>query len=166
MRFQNIEYVVGKLRLNRAEAANAGRARAPRGTRPKEFWQRRASARNPSGGPACGWIRQAKNLLQRSTEPSAAIGIQPCDRKRQLEPRKTCDHRFHPARVSRQHRLECAKQPRFARSSRNLPQPPSSHRSSPPLFVKPRIDLRHQDRPKRKFPDLRFPGQPAQVAAS
>src|SRR5882724_748728 len=55
---------------------DAGRGRAPRGNRPK--------AKNfGSEG------RQAKNLLQRSTEPSAAIGIQPCDRKRQLEPRRT-----------------------------------------------------------------------------
>ena len=38
--------------------------------------------------------------------------------------------------------------------------------SSPSLFVKPGIDLRHQDRSKGKFPDLRFSCQSAQVAAS
>jgi hypothetical protein len=67
-----------------------GRGRAPRGTpaEGKEFWQRRRAEGIPRS-PACGWIRQAKNLLQRSTEPSAAIGIQPCDRERQLEPRRT-----------------------------------------------------------------------------
>ena len=32
--------------------------------------------------------------------------------------------------------------------------------------MEPRIDLRHQDRPKGKLPDLRFPRQPTQVAAS
>jgi hypothetical protein len=39
--------------------------------------------------PACGCIRQAKNLLQRSTEPSMTIGIQPCDRERLLDLRRT-----------------------------------------------------------------------------
>ena len=43
--------------------------------------------------------------------------------------------------------------------------PPSSHRLSSSLFVEPGIDLRHQDRPKGKFPDLRFSRQSAQVAA-
>src|SRR5262249_53370022 len=46
------------------------------------------------------------------------------------------------------------------------PNPGSPHRSSSSLFVEPRIDLRHQDRPKGKLPDLRFPRQPPQVAAS
>jgi hypothetical protein len=40
------------------------------------------------------------------------------------------------------------------------------HRSSSSLFVEPGIDLRHQDRPKGKFPDLRLSCQSAQVAAS
>ena len=43
---------------------------------------------------------------------------------------------------------------------------PFFHRSSSSLFVEPGIDLRHQDRPKGKFPDLRFSRQSAQVAAS
>ena len=44
--------------------------------------------------------------------------------------------------------------------------PRSSHRLSSSLFVEPGIDLRHQDWPKGKFPDLRLPRQSAQVAAS
>jgi hypothetical protein len=68
----------------------AGRGRAPRGTRPKaNNFGSEGRAQGIRRSHACEWIRQAKNLLQRSTEPSAAIGIQPCYRKRQLEPRKT-----------------------------------------------------------------------------
>jgi hypothetical protein len=69
---------------------DARRGRAPRGNRPKaKNFGSEGRAQGIPAEPACGWIRHAKNLLQRSTEPSAAIGIQPCDRERQLERRRT-----------------------------------------------------------------------------
>jgi len=51
-------------------------------------------------------------------------------------------------------------------SGRNtvLTPPPIAQSSS--LFVEAGNDLRHQDRPKGKFSDFRFPRQSAQVAAN
>ena len=154
--------VTNKADVHRTLAA--GKRRAASRPKPNNFGAEGASTRNP--GPTPLPDESGKVFFSSVDRPPTVIGIHAMQPERPLEPRKTCDHRFRPAQVGRQRCLECSKQPRLARSSRNLPQPPSSHRSSPSLFVKPRIDLRHQDRPKGKFPDLRFPGQPAQVAPS
>lgn len=50
--------------------------------------------------------------------------------------------------------------PELAVGERHLPHP--SGRS---LFMKPRVDLCHQDRPKRKLPSLGFSRQAAQISA-
>jgi hypothetical protein len=49
----------------------------------------KARRKESRGAPLADGSGKRKNLLQRSTELSAAIGIQPCYRKRQLEPRRT-----------------------------------------------------------------------------
>ena len=69
---------------------DAGRGRAPRGTRPKakNFGDEGRAQGIPVGAPLADGSGK-EILLQRSTEPSTAIGIQPCNGERQLEPRKT-----------------------------------------------------------------------------
>lgn len=93
-------------------------------------------------------IRQPKNFLQWSTEPSAAIGIQPCNEATIRTEKDPMIIIATAAQVGIRH------SPRY------------SHCLSSALFVEPGIDLRHQDWPKGKLPDLCFTRQPAQIAAS
>ena len=152
--------VTNKADVHRTLAS--GKRRAASRPKPNNFGAEGASVRNPSPSPFLDNPARAPVLTGRRQ----SLVSKPCNRSDRWSRGRLVIIAFtRPAR-GRQRRLECAKQPRFARSNRNLPQPTSSHRSSPSLFVKPRIDLRHQDWPKGKFPDLRFPGQPAQVAPS
>jgi hypothetical protein len=151
--------------LNRADVHRplaSGKCRAASRPMPKRFFcAEGASARNP--GPTPFPDESGKGFISSVYRPPKAIGIQAMQPERPLEPRNTCDHRFRPARV------RSATSPGMLQTTslRPLkPEPATAIASSPSLFVKPRINLRHQDRPKRKFPDLRFPGQPAQVAPS
>ncbi|SCB52201.1 hypothetical protein GA0061099_102912 [Bradyrhizobium yuanmingense] len=56
-------------------------------------------------------------------------------------------------------------QPRAHRIRRQWRTETLTHPSRRSFFMKPGVDLRHQDRAKGKLPNLRFPRQPAQVAA-
>jgi hypothetical protein len=90
--------------------------------------------------PACGWIRQAKNLFQRSTEPPAAIGIAACDRERQLEPRRTVITAFASSREIGD--IACLRRTTSLRHPQVGTRPfPFLHRSSSSFFVEPGIDL-------------------------
>ena len=69
---------------------DAGRGRAPRGTRPKakNFGDEGRAQGIPVGAPLADESGK-RNSSPVVDVPSTTMGIQPCDRERQLEPRKT-----------------------------------------------------------------------------
>lgn len=66
-----------------------------------------------------------------------------------------------PARVKSVHRQQCSERHGTPARAGTRQRPGLPIASSPSLFLEPGIDLRHQDRPEGKFPDLRFSRQSA-----
>ena len=87
-------------KMNRADVHRtlaAGKRRAASRPKPNNFGAEGASARNP--GPTPFPDESGGEFFSGVDRPPTAIDIQAMQPERQLEPRKTCDHRFHPARV-------------------------------------------------------------------
>ena len=96
-----------------------GKRRAATLAEGNEFW-RRGHERKESQSGLRYWMNPASEFLSIGDAPPTAIGH--ASGKRQLQPRKTRDHRFRRLAQDRQHRV-CAKRHRYARSSRNPIQP-------------------------------------------
>jgi hypothetical protein len=144
------------------EAGRTSAARHP--AEGKEFWRRRASARNPA--PLADG--SGKRKIFSSGRPSrrrlfAYPAMLPEATARAEKDRLITAFTSSPESVTSP---ACAERHRCATLRPERILFAFLHRSSPSLFVEPGIDLRHQDRPKGKFPDFRFPRQSAQVAAS
>lgn len=157
-------------RRNRAEARETrARGQAPHSPpdRRQRIFALSARAQGIQLGPAAGRIRQA-NSSPVVDLPSMTMGIQPYDRERQLEPGGPREHRVSTASLARVRSATspaCAERHRCATLWSEPVLFPFLHRSSSSLFVKPGIDLRHQDRPKGKLPRLDLSRQSAEVAA-
>lgn len=87
--------VTNKADVHRTLAA--GKLRAASRPKPNNFSAEGASTRNP--GPTPLPDESGRGFFSGVDRPPTAIGIQAIQPERPLEPRKTCDHRFHPARV-------------------------------------------------------------------
>ena len=147
---------------------DAGRGRAPRGTRPKA--KNFGDEGRAQGIPAEPRLRMDPASEKSSPTVDRAVGGHGYPAmQRGATTRAEEDPMIITFTGSRKvGNIACnaAERHRYARSSRNPAQSPVFPSLSSSLFVEPGIDLRHQDRPKGKFPDLRFSRQSAQVAAS
>ena len=145
---------------------DAGRGRAPRGTRPKA--KNFGSEGLAEGIPAEPRLRTDPVSEKSSPAVDRAVGGHRYPAMRPGATARAEKDRVITALTSSREigNIACLRRTTSLRHPQAGTLFPFLHRSSSSLFVEPGIDLRHQDWPKGKFPDLRFSRQPAQVAAS